>query len=365
MSPLRRLLLPLLFAALALSAAGCHHSGPASITGGRAKFNDAIQQTNGEQLLGNIVRLRYRDSPYFMQVASVSVGMEMGVTGGGSGTFPEIGTNVYGANVGASYKEKPTVTYTPLQGEQFVTQLLTPVSETTVALLVNSGWSVSRVFRLLLQDINGLENARSATGPTPLDEPRFRRFREAVDHLRTLERRGLCSLGYATAEGHNGTPQPSLVLSFAAEAEGTEELSRFRQLLGLPADRLQYSLGINHPGSDITAASRSLMGAFFYLSQGVVVPRRDQQAGRVTITRAASGEPFDWLELTSDLIEIRSAYFRPSGAHTAVQYRGVWFYIDDADLDSKSTFVLLQQVFALQAGEMRSMGPILTLPVAQ
>lgn len=363
-----KLLRPLFFSAIlagiAATGASCHRTGPASITGARGKFNDAIQQTNSEQLLGNIVRLKYRDNPYFMQVASVSVGMEMGVTGGGSGTFPEIGTNVYGLNVGASYREKPTVTYTPLQGEQFVTQLLTPIAEPTIAMLVNSGWSVSRVFRLLLQDINGLENARSATGPTPVAEPRFRRFREAVTHLRSLERRGLCTLGYSMpAEGDTG--QPSLVLSFAGAAAETEELAEFRRILDLPDDRLQYTLGINRSGADITAASRSLMGAFFYLSQGVVVPRRDRDAGRVTTTTAASGGTFDWLDLTSELIEIRSSYFRPSSAYAAVQYRGAWFYIDDADLDSKSTFVLLQQLFALQAGEMRSSGPILTLPVVQ
>ncbi len=49
--------------------------------------------------------------------------------------------------------------------------------------------------------------------------------------------------------------------------------------------------------------------------------------------------------------------------NAAVKYRSSWFYIDDSDLTAKSTFALLMQLFALQAGEIKSTGPILTLPV--
>jgi hypothetical protein len=47
----------------------------------------------------------------------------------------------------------------------------------------------------------------------------------------------------------------------------------------------------------------------------------------------------------------------------AVQYRGSWFYIDDSDLSSKSTFNLLGQLFELQAGEAGGSVPLLTLPI--
>ena len=46
-----------------------------------------------------------------------------------------------------------------------------------------------------------------------------------------------------------------------------------------------------------------------------------------------------------------------------VPYRGAWFYIADTDIDSKATFSLLMQLFALSAGETPSNAPILTLPV--
>jgi hypothetical protein len=52
-------------------------------------------------------------------------------------------------------------------------------------------------------------------------------------------------------------------------------------------------------------------------------------------------------------------------AAVAVQYRGSWFYIDDADLGSKATFSLLSQLFALQAGKVAGIAPLLTLPLGK
>jgi hypothetical protein len=50
-------------------------------------------------------------------------------------------------------------------------------------------------------------------------------------------------------------------------------------------------------------------------------------------------------------------------AFVAIPYRGNWFYLADNDLDSKSTFMLLMQLFRLQAGSAKSIGPTLTIPV--
>ena len=46
-----------------------------------------------------------------------------------------------------------------------------------------------------------------------------------------------------------------------------------------------------------------------------------------------------------------------------VHSRGSRFYIDDSDLESKSTFSLPGQLFALQSGQLKSTAPVLTLPV--
>ena len=85
----------------------------------------------------------------------------------------------------------------------------------------------------------------------------------------------------------------------------------------------------------------------------------------MTRTLDENGEPFDWSKVTEGLMRIRScdAKSPPENACVAVLYRGSWFYIEDSDLASKSTFSLLTQLFALQAGTTSSAGPILTLDI--
>ena len=64
-------------------------------------------------------------------------------------------------------------------------------------------------------------------------------------------------------------------------------------------------------------------------------------------------------------MNIESQEIAPTEASVAVYYRGKWFFIDDSDLESKSTFSLLYQIFALQAGKAEGILPILTLPVGK
>lgn len=109
--------------------------------------------------------------------------------------------------------------------------------------------------------------------------------------------------------------------------------------------------------------TRSLSGVLYYLSQGVRVPEADRAAGVVTKTSRAGGEPFEWSTVLGGLFEVHSGATRPANAAVAVQHRGHWFWIADDDETTKSTFLLLTQLFALQAGEVEDVRPVLTLPV--
>jgi hypothetical protein len=55
----------------------------------------------------------------------------------------------------------------------------------------------------------------------------------------------------------------------------------------------------------------------------------------------------------------------PQSAAIAVPYRGHWFYIDDRDLGAKSTFALLSQLFALQAGTQQGSNLQLSFPIGR
>ncbi|MFO0908704.1 MAG: hypothetical protein U0794_10150 [Isosphaeraceae bacterium] len=62
------------------------------------------------------------------------------------------------------------------------------------------------------------------------------------------------------------------------------------------------------------------------------------------MTHDEAGVPYDWSALLGDLCRIHVAWFKPRNAYLAVPYRGYWYYIDDADLETKSTIGLLQEL---------------------
>ena len=244
-------------ALLALLLAACHSPGPEAIREERRSFNEAVQRTNDEQLLLNIVRLQYRDTPYFLELTSISSSLSYELEGGLSPTLIEGGRNTLGLEGVVTISNSPTVTYTPLQGNDFVHQLLTPLELRTLALLYNSGWSVERVLRLCVQSLQGIPNARSASGPTPEQAPVYERFREVAALLRRLQLRGALELG-EIAPGP-GDESAGLRLRIAPEAHGSPEDRRLRELLGLGPD-----------GSDFEIRRRILSGGGDALS---ILPR--------------------------------------------------------------------------------------------
>jgi hypothetical protein len=334
--------------ALLFALGGCANLGPGSIKGNRLDYNLAIQQTNDQELLLNLVRLKYRDRLYFMNVERVVSALEFNQSIGAGATFPPgDDPTVTVGPIAAAYSEKPSIFYTPLEGDKFVHQMLTPIGLETILLLTRSGWSIERVMLQTLQTMNDLKNAPSASGPTPDYEPEFRDFREAVRALRSLQIRGLVGFGRDT--GENGEYE----LRIASQAANDADAIRFRSLLKLDPTLTRYRviIGIGAPDNQsIAVTTRAMTGVLYFLSQGVRAPKADEEVGRVTRTRTASGDYFDWNSMLDDVMSIESSATRPDNAAVAVPYRGSWFYIRDEDLQSKTTFSLLAQLMTLQAG---------------
>ena len=352
--------------------AGCGgRLGPATVSLTRTHYNVAAQETSAQELLLNLVRLRYRDTPYFLQIASLSTNMRARAGIGAEGTFVPNGADSQGLTGTLSIEESPTVTYTPLVGDRFVSQLLEPVAPEILLLLSHAGWSMDRFLRLFVQEIGGVPNAPTASGPTPSKEPVFEDFLRVAELLRTLQSRRQLqliggSLGGRGAETPRAT-EDGVLLRFTADALETDEFKELQGRLGLEPGReifeLVSGIGARAPHR-INLVLRSVLSAMFYASHGIRVPEEDRVAGRVTTTISRDGDDFDWDRVTGSLIDVESGR-SPETPYASVRYRGHTFWIDDADLDSKSTFTMLNLVLALQAGELPGGGPILTLPVAQ
>lgn len=413
--------------------------GARLVSESHASYNEALRLRLDEELLLNLVRLRYRDRPLFLQVSSViarferegSLGVNAGVSSeASSGAAPTLSG---GVGVDLGYSEQPTVTFTPLQGEDFAERLLRPIDLETLALLQRSGWSIERVMRLTVQRMNGLDNAAGASGPTPARSPEFREFVEAARALKQLQDQRAVVIGSETVStsmsdpipaknllasdvlaaaraGHRfeaapvdvessdaeqpttedgnvaagaqnetfvvlQTTQSHFVLRVAAAQTSSSTTQRLRQVLGLHPEPRSYdlesaagavedALGPSGERRRIVLVTRSLLGVLFFLCHAVEIPSIHNEEGIVTVTQDESGAPFSWSAVTDGLLRIRSSVERPDTAAIAVPYRGHWFYIDDDDLDSKSTFALLTQLYALQAGDpVTGAAPVPTIPI--
>lgn len=347
---------------LALISSACARIGPDIIQAGGNDYNIAIQQTNNEQLLLNLVRLKYRDTPFFLQVNSVSSQFKLFSEASLSANFKEqqIPENV-GLSGKLNFTEQPTVTYLPLHGNDFIQQLLAPISLDTIILLANSGWSVERILRLTVQNMNGIANAPTASGPTPKEAPVYEDFLTITNAMRTLQSQGVLQLAYSKVENDAQakvifTDSSNKTVKLLKEKLNLDESNNYQLIAGT---------GKSSDKQNIILSTRSLLGVMYYLSHATDVPEQDKKSGKVTITQQQSGSEFNWSDLTRNLFSIKSSVQRDNNFAISTNYRGNWFYIDDSDLDTKTTFSLLTQLFSLQSGKAEGITPVLTLPIGQ
>jgi len=397
--------------AFVLSTIGGCLIGPRMLPASNSSYSDAVRVAQSEQLLANLVRLHYHDLPLFLAVTDISTQFEINGSGtiGGSVNGKPVGYSA-GAGAGVGYSERPTISFSILGGEAFQKRLLSPLDLGAISLLVESGWRVDRVLRLTVEQLNSLPNARSASGPTPEIAPEYAGFIEAATLWEKLRGSTLAETLYRTERSSIGEPLPvaqvdgsalvaastagfeferapqrnnsvqlakterRLVLRFSPDSDRAPTVQRLRELLRLkPGERTFDVVTLDdrsfdafdrwRPREQLAVDTRSLMGVLYYLSNGVEAPPEHVAAGLVTPTVSATGAPFSWKDVVGDLVTIHSSRHQPGNAAIAIEYRGYWFYVADDDRSTKSTFMLLSELFALQAGELSRTKPVLTLPV--
>ena len=337
--------------------------GPRSIENVHPAYNQSIVNTVDEQMLLNLVRLKYRDSPYFLEVASVTTSLSIETNVGIDAIIPFSNAhNTLEPGFGYTQSQKPTITYTPLRGEDFLKSVLSPISLDAIQLITQSGWSIERVFGVCIERINDLDNASRASGPTPENEPKYKEFRVLLKLLRKLQLEGLVEMGPDLDKNSK-----KLILLFKKDHSYESTIIEIKSLLGITQQSNQCSISTNFlhtKENQLNMRARSIISVLFYLSQNIDIPEEHKEAGLVTVTKTQNGEEFNWDETPGGMqFKVRFSKTKPSNAFVTVPYRGTWFYIADNDLSSKSTFLLLKQLFSLQSGQRTYIGPSLTLPV--
>jgi len=350
-----------------LSAAllvGCHSKiGPQYLKTDSLQYNRAVQNSNDSQLLLNIVRMRYRDTPTFLQVGIISASYELKKAIAAEYRNPSTESFIRG---GIDLSEKPTVTYQPTRGEGYVKEFMAPISFEALLLLNSSGWPIDRILRCCVQRMNDLKNAPTASGPTPYYVPEFREFRELTEIFRQLEVYDGVDI---VVVANPLTGKREIVFELDPEVATKDQLERIWKLFDVDPGTMHIRFvpyhGQKRERNEVMVQTRSPLSLLYFLSQGVNVPFRDEYNGLVTVTMDERGNGFDWNEVLEGIINIRSgSHLNDSvclNRRIKVHFRGAEFYIDDRDLDSKATFSMVSQLLALQTGCITL--PALTLPI--
>jgi hypothetical protein len=345
-----------------LSATGCAVLGPAAIKSGRAAYNDAIVATNNQQVLAMIVRMRYGEPSGLLAVSSVTANLHIQTSIGsefGFGPDSNFEGNLTPLSAGVAYEENPTISYTPVQGEKYLRQLLSPLPIDLTVLLLGALGNSPEAMTLLVKGINGTQNPDFVADASVEADARFGRI---VVLLAELGRTG--RLTWAQEPGE----PPSFVL--ALRGEGTayaQQIGELYGLLGFAAPRdlddvvtLPVHLGVGKPGkAAIQLRTRSLYDIFSIAAASVDVPEEHIQSGLAPRLAAAGS--------AGQSIRIQGSKSCPRSAMIAVKRHGWWYFIDGTDTRSKVTFRLIEALMSVRMAEAveQRATPVLTVPVSR
>ena len=364
----RRQNVKLVLASLAVLSACAHPNRPVSpIESDTLAYSSAISDARQEQLLMNIVRLRYNDPVTFVDAERITTTENTQINGMLASALALGGQNldeVLNGNVGTNMSSQPSIAYSALRGSDYAQQILQPLPPATIFLMSQSGWSVERLMLCCVSRIGDLENARAAAGPTPPVMPDNTRFRELAALMRSLQERGQLMVQVVDPDTSetDGDGKPRVILKWDRTSELGQQLADFfrrywvSDVSVIPGDR--YITEISTRGNalgDYAARGRSLLGVLSALSQSVHVPEAHRDIARASQPVLEYSDdpcraPGGWHDVNGGLFAVQSAAARPTTAAIAVEYRDYWFYVDDRCHDAKETLNLLDHLYALQAG---------------
>ncbi len=337
---------------------GCGSVGPRTVPQDQFNYNGAIADAAHEQILLNLIRLRYAEMPMFLRVSSVIAQYSRVAqlnASVGAGNAPSGDTNASGAlGGGVVWADRPTITYIPVSGQEFSRNLLKPLRPEALFEMIMAGWSTDLVFRIALWSINDLDNAVARPPHRRAIDPKLIELLEVWPRLRQAG-----ALGMRKVPTSDGRSELMLFLfDQDASPEVARDIARFRELLEIEptVGELHLAYGLRPAESDqIAVLTGSVYDIMLDLAWQLDVPEEHVKTGRAGETaqlRGASERP---------PIDVRSSAEEPRNAFVAVRAQDHWFYIDQNDRESKRAFTFLQLLLSLADTDTPPAGPIVTI----
>ena len=343
--------------ALCMILAGCAALGPTTVNRDRFDYTAAIADSWKRQMLLNIVKIRYGDAPIFLDVASVINQYEVQTNLSASfGWLSLPSSNSQNVTAGGHYIDRPTITYTPMTGEKFARNLMTPVAPATVMSMVEGGYPIDLVFRLVVHTINGIDNR---FGGAARRKPADPEFYELLARLRRIQNSGAIGLRVQRVGRDEAT---LLTLRQKVEPSIAADILMVRQLLGLDPQGGEFRVvygAVAANDKELAMLTRSILDILVDMASFITVPEAHVQEKRVLPTADPETGPGGPIP---PLVRIQSSPEKPGDAFVMVPYRGHWYWIDDRDIPSKTLFSFLMFLFTLVETGDKGAPPVVTIP---
>ncbi len=320
----------------------------------RNYYNKEIVKSDDSQLLLNIVRLRHVDNVTFLQINNITA--QKSIQSSGSGTWsvsPGAGYSLSNFLAGAfSYSDTPTIFFTPLQGSDFVNNLVITVSLKSLYHLINTAWNIEVILRLAVHQFNDDYNELGFIAREKDKLPHgYASFVRIVHLMRALQENDALKLSLT----QTADKEPQLYFIFN-KTRGLSTCAELKHLLHISpnasymiwTNRIQKHMSPN----TVYVRTRSVIQMMSFLANAIVLPQN------VSTIKGFYPARIPGLIIYSSTV--------PISASIQTSYKGNYYYIRDDDSSSKRFFILFSSFYQLTAGLAGGInGVALTLPVGK
>lgn len=341
---------------------GCAIVGPRSIGMGRAGYNEVINKTQDEQMLLSIVKSRYGETSSLLAVSGVAANVRFSTNAGvqaGFGPHDDYAGNLVPFSGGLAYEENPTITYVPVQGEQYLRQLMSPIPLDILILFMSNETYSGNPLVLMANRINDMQNPKFLDSSSVTPDPRFRRF---IELFKELSQAGVMQL---VTDPRKEAPFDILITGYGPTY--SERVKEYLALLGLPMPTdtssdivLPVYFGIKgRQVNGVAISTRSTLDLVEILKAAIEIPQEHIDTG-LAVTYPVMG-------LAGENVHIHAAKDKPKQTALAVKHRGYWFYIDDADMRTKLYYRTVRTLWStsIAGATDHKAAPVLTIPVSR
>jgi hypothetical protein len=170
------------------SLSGC--LAPLALDDMSLAYNEATANDISKQLLLNIARAQHNESIYFSGISNIAATLNFQANIGATPPFTGNNGSTLMPILGAGASENPTISITPMHGEEFTRRLLTPLTEDKLSLLLRQNVEVDLLLRLAgLEFRTRREGREQVYHNRPRNRDNYTLFRRMALHLSSIQDR--------------------------------------------------------------------------------------------------------------------------------------------------------------------------------